>query len=204
MPSDATDENQRTVKAYDAYAERYAEVTRESHFESRDEALDLFMARVKPKGRILEVASGPGWDADLMESHGLTVRRTDISDGFIAVQAKRGKHVERLDLIADDLGGPYDGLVALYVMQHIARPLVDGVIARMADSLVPDGLLLVSFQLGDGERVEAEPTGDYHIVMWAREEMDAILVRHGLEIVWDRTEDGREACWVTLVARRVA
>jgi len=202
MSSDPADENRRTVEAYDAYADRYAEATKDSHFYSRDEALDLFVERVRPGGNVLEVASGPGWDADVMESHGLIVRRTDASEGFIAVQAKRGKRVERLDLIEDDLGGPYDGLVALYVMQHIARPLVDGVIARMADALVPQGLLLFSYQLGDGERVEAEQTGDYHIVMWSRGDMDAVLARHGFEIVWDRTEDGREACWVTLVARR--
>lgn len=203
MPSDPSDEKRRTVEAYDVYAERYAEVTRESHFESRDEALAVFMARVKPEGRVLEIASGPGWDADVMEAHGLTVRRTDISEGFIAVQAKRGKRVEQLDLIEDDLGGPYDGVVALYMIHHISRPLVDGVIARLAAALVPEGLLLFSFQLGEGERVNAEPTGGYHIVMWPREEMEAMLVRHGLEIVWDRTEDGREARWVTLVARRV-
>lgn len=203
MPSDPADENRRTVDAYDAYAERYAEVTQASHFDSRDEGLDLFAARMKPGGAVLEVASGPGWDADVMEGRGLTVRRTDLSEGFIAVQAKRGKRVERLDLTNDDLGGPYDGLVALYVIQHIARPLVDGVIARMASALAPNGLLLFSFQLGDGERVETEPTGDYHIVMWPRQDMDAILARHGFEIVWERTQDGREACWVTLVARRV-
>lgn len=202
MSSDPADKNRRTVEAYDAYAERYAEATQASHFDSRDKALDVFVARVGPGGRVLEVASGPGWDADTMEARGITVRRTDISDGFIAVQAKRGKRVERLDLIEDDLGGPYDGLVALYVIQHIARPLVDGVIARMADALVPNGLLLFSFQLGEGERVEAESTGDYHIVMWPRDDMDAILTRHGFEIVWDRTEDGEEARWVTLVARR--
>src|SRR5262245_39951806 len=167
MSSDPADDNRRTIKAYDAYAERYAEATRDSHFDSRDEALDLFITRMKPAGRVLEVASGPGWDADVMESHDLVVRRTDVSEGFIAVQAKRGKLAERLDLIEDDLGGPYGGLVALYVIQHIARPLVDGVIGRMAAALVPKGLLLFSYQLGAGERVEEEPTGDYHIVMWA-------------------------------------
>lgn len=76
-------------------------------------------------------------------------------------------------------------------------------IARLAAALVPDGLLLFSFQLGDGERVEEEAAGDYHIVMWPRDEMDAILVSHGLGTVLDRTHDGREACWVTLVAQRV-
>jgi 2-polyprenyl-3-methyl-5-hydroxy-6-metoxy-1,4-benzoquinol methylase len=203
MATDPAEKNRRTVEAYSAYADRYAEATRDSHFGSRDEALDLFMARVKPGGRVLEVASGPGWDADVMDEHGLEVRRTDVSAGFIAVQAKRGRQVERLDVISDALGGPYDGLVALYMIQHIARPLVDGVISRMAAALAPDGLLLFSYQLGDGERVNAETTGDYHIVMWAREDMDAVLARHGLETVWDRTEDGEEARWVTLVARRI-
>jgi cyclopropane fatty-acyl-phospholipid synthase-like methyltransferase len=199
---DPADANRRTVEAYDAYADRYAEVTRESHFASRDQALDLFMAGMQPAGRVLEVASGPGWDADVMEAHGFTVRRTDISEGFIAVQARRGKRAERIDVIEDDLGGPYDGLVALYMIQHIGRPQVDAVIARMAGALVPEGLLLFSFQLGEGERVETEPTGDYSIVMWQREEMESMLARNGFETVWDRTEDGREACWVTLVARR--
>jgi SAM-dependent methyltransferase len=204
MCSDPTDKSRDTARAYDAYAEHYAEITRDSHFASRDAALDLFMTRLKTGARVLEVASGPGWDADLMESRGLSVRRTDISEGFVAVQAKRGKRVEQLDLVEDDLGGLYDGLVALYVMQHIARPLVDEVMARMAAALVPDGLLLFSYQLSDGERVDAEPTGDFHIVMWRREAMDAILVRHGFETVWSRTEDGRDACWVTLVATRKA
>src|SRR6185295_1223848 len=182
MSSDPADKNRRTVEAYDEYAERYAEITQARSFAPAVEALDLFMARVKPKGRVLEVASGAGWDADVMESRGLNVRRTDISEGFIAVQAKRGKHVERLDLIEDDLGGPYDGLVALYMIQHIARPLVDGAVAKMASALVPDGWLLFSYQLGDGERIEAGTGGDYLIVMWPRAEMEAMLVRHGFEI----------------------
>jgi SAM-dependent methyltransferase len=203
MSSDPADENRRTVEAYDAYAERYAEITQGRRFDSAAEALDLFMARVKPGGRVLEVASGPGWDADLMESRGLNVRRTDVSEGFIAIQAKRGKHVERLDLVEDDLGGLYDGLVALYMIQHISRPLVDSAIARMADALVPGGVLLFSFQVGDGERFDAGKDGDYHVVMWPRGEMEVMLIRHGFEIVWDRTEDGREARWVTLVAQRV-
>lgn len=203
MPSDPDAEKTRKVQAYDAYADRYADLTRDSHFASRDQALDVFLARVKPEGRVLEIASGPGWDADLMESRGLAVRRTDISDGFIAVQARRGKRVERLDVVEDDLGGPFDGVVALYVIQHIGRRLVDGVVARLAAALVPGGLLLFSFQLGEGERVDVSADGEYLVVMWAREEMEAMLVLHGFEIVWDRTEDGRSARWVTLVARRV-
>lgn len=197
---DPADKHRRTVQAYDAYAERYAEVTQTGRSESGGEALDRFMERVRPGGHVLEVASGPGWDADAMESRGLAVRRTDISEGFIAVQANRGRRVELLDLIADDLGGPYDGVVALYVIQHIARALVDGVIARMADALVPGGALLFSFQLGDGERIDVGTSGDYYVVMWAREDMEALLVRHHFRIVWSRIDDDTEGRWMTLVA----
>lgn len=202
MTDDPSGENRITGEAYDGYAERYSELTRTSHFASRDEALQVFMTRAKPEGRVLEVASGPGWDADVLESRSFAVRRTDISGGFIAVQAKRGKRVERLDVIEDDLGGPYEGVVALYMIQHIPRQQVDDVIAKMASALVAGGLLLFSFQVGEGERVDVSAAGDYRIVMWPRENMEAILIRHQFKIVWQKTEDGREARWVTLVARR--
>lgn len=199
---DPADTNRRTVEAYDVYADRYAEVTQAGRSESGGEALEAFFARMKPAGHILEVASGPGWDADAMEARGFAVRRTDVSDGFIAVQAKRGKRVERLDLISDELGGPYDGLVALYVIQHIPRNVVNSVVSRMAGALAPGGALLFSFQLGEGERIDHGTSGDYHVVMWAREEMEALLVRHGLEIMWQRVDDDTEGRWVTLVAVR--
>ena len=199
MP-DITEKNRRTVQAYDAYAERYAEVTKDGRSEAGAEAFDTFLAHVKPAGRILEVASGPGWDADLMESRGFTVRRTDISDGFIAVQARRNKHVERLDLLRDNLGRHYDGLVALYVLQHIPRMLVDGLMERMAHAIAPEGALLLSFQIGEGERTETGSSGDYHVVMWPREEMEALITSHCFDIVWSRVDDDTEGRWVTLVA----
>ena len=49
----------------------------------------------------------------------MTVRRTDITQAFIEVQRDRGKQVDRLDAINDDLGGPYDAVVALHVLQHV-------------------------------------------------------------------------------------
>ena len=199
---DALAHNRETVSGYDACAESYAAETDHDPTPDHLEALERFVAVVGSGGRVLEIASGPGWDADRLEDMGLYIRRTDLSEGFIAFQWKRGRTVHPLDLIEGDLGGPWDGMVALYVIQHVGRPLVDGVIARMATAIRPGGTLLMSFQLGEEERFSEHPEATYQVVQWSEADMEAILARHGLTIDWRSTFEGREGVWLTVIARR--
>lgn len=194
--------NRATVASYDAWAVNYAAETDHPPTPDHVEALDRLVASVGPGGQVLEVASGPGWDADRLEAMGLRVRRTDLSDGFIALQRERGREIDRLDLIADDLGGPWDGLVALYVIQHVGRELVDGVIGRVAGALRPGGTLLMSFQEGKGERTTQADEGPYQVVRWREAEMIDCLSRHGLVVAWRSVFDGREGVWITVIAHR--
>lgn len=197
MTSSTSERNQTTVAAYDAYAAKYAEVTAPGRSKYGFGAVERFVAAVGEGARVLEVASGPGWDADAMETAGLNVRRTDASDGFIAVQAERGKVVERLDLLSDDLGGSWDGIVALYVLQHVERERLPGVLARMVAALRPDGVLLISFQEGDGEgEQEGSEGGLYRVLQWRPEAMSELIARCGLTVFWRHSFEGDEARWV--------
>lgn len=200
--SDELARNRATVAGYDACAASYAAETDHAPTTDHVEALERLVASVGPGGRVLEVASGPGWDADRLEARGLHVRRTDLSDGFIAFQRERGRAVDQLDLITGDLGGPWDGVVALYVIQHIGRELVDGVIGRIAEALRPGGTLLMSFQEGEGERDTLAPEGNYQVVLWQEADMSDCLSRHGLAVAWRSTFNGREGVWITVIAHR--
>jgi SAM-dependent methyltransferase len=200
--SDELARNRATVAGYDASAASYAAETDHAPTADHVEALERLVASVGPGGRVLEVASGPGWDADRLEAMGLQVRRTDLSEGFIAFQRERGRAVDRLDLITGDLGGPWDGIVALYVVQHVGRELVDGVVGRIAKALRPGGTLLMSFQEGDGERTSVDAEGTYQVVRWRKADMTDCLLRHGLAVEWRSTFDGREAVWITVIAHR--
>jgi cyclopropane fatty-acyl-phospholipid synthase-like methyltransferase len=194
--------NRATVAGYDATAADYAAETDHAPTADHLEALERLVASVGQGGAVLEVASGPGWDADRLEAMGLRVRRTDQSQGFIDFQRQRGRGVDQLDLITGDLGGAWDGIVALYVIQHIGRDLVDGVIARLTAALRPGGTLLMSFQVGEDERISHAPEGDYQVVQWTDAAMTACLMRHGLTIDRRWVFDGRDAQWITLIARR--
>lgn len=194
--------NRATVAGYDASAASYAAETDHAPTAEHVEALERLVASVGPGGRVLEVASGPGWDADRLEAAGLRVRRTDLSEGFIAFQRERGRTVDQLDLITGDLEGPWDGLVALYVIQHIGRDLVDGVIGRIAAALRPGGALLLSWQEGEGERTSVDPEGTYQVVRWRETDMVACLARHGLVVKWRSLFHGEKADWITVIAQR--
>lgn len=204
MPSDADDairNNRETVAGYDAYARQYAENTVDSRSQAAPEGLRRLIETFGPGARVLEIGSGPGWDADTLEERGLHVRRTDVSEGFIAVQAERGRHVAKLDLITDPLGGPHDAIVMLYVLHHIDRPLVRDVLSKIAGALRPGGALLMSFQEGEDDEVEVGESGArYHITRWTPDAMTRALVDAGLAIDWSRSDQETETRWMTLIA----
>lgn len=200
--ADALARNRATVAGYDASVASYAAETDHAPTLDHLEALERLAAAVGPGGRVLEVASGPGWDADRLEAMGLNVRRTDLSEGFIAFQRDRGRTVDKLDLITGDLGGPWDGLVALYVIQHIGRELVEGVMGRIAAALRPGAALLMSWQEGEGEKTSVDAEGTYQVVGWREADMVDCLARHGLVVDWRSLFKGREADWITVIAHR--
>lgn len=197
--------NRRTVQSYELIADDYAQETAGSRVMAG--ALDR-LAEAVPGGHALEIGSGPGWDADRLETAGLTVRRTDITQAFIDLQRARGKDVDQLDVIGDDLGGPYDAVVALAVLQHVPADDLPNVLAKVAAALRPGGRFLVAVRLGDGADWEVGASGNrYHVTYWAETDFIAELARVGLAIEWtdhsvnDEDPNLAPSEWLTLMAQ---
>lgn len=201
QPPEGAEPSARTISSYELIADDYA---RETEGGGRSEPLVQFTAAA-PGSEVLEIGSGPGWDADRLEEAGLRVRRTDITQAFIELQQARGKQVDRLDVVVDDLGGPYDGIVCLAVLQHVPKAELPDVLARMAGGLRPAGALLVAVRTGDGERWEVGDSGNpYYSALWGEDEFVALLETVGLNVVWRfASEDSEESAWLYLVASRL-
>jgi 2-polyprenyl-3-methyl-5-hydroxy-6-metoxy-1,4-benzoquinol methylase len=188
--------SRRTIGSYERYARDYDALVSPTPPPDVEVALQRLAKLAGPGGRILEVGSGPGRDADFLESLGLQVRRTDATRAFLALQAERGKRGELLNLLTDDLSGPYDGVLAMCVLIHIERAHIDLVLGKIAGALRPAGALLTSVREGAGET-----TGDYHTTYWRREDFVARLEHAGLRVVWhDRHLDSDEDPWLTFLA----
>ena len=199
--------NRRTIESYERIARAYAEETapeKSGPAEFIAEGLRRLVDALPTGGSALDVGSGPGWDADFVESQGVAVRRTDITAAFIDLQAERGKHVEKLDVISGDLGGPYDGVMALAVLQHVDRDGIPALLRKVAAALHPGGLFLVAIREGDGELWEIGDSGNpYFTVLWRESAFRDLLEDVGLMVTWSsRNEDSEESHWLTFLARK--
>ena len=200
-----TASNTSTLAGYEGCADDYAETTAPKADADDQPALVELLKAVEPGSRLLEIGSGPGWDADWLEERGLAVRRTDGAASFVQFQASRGRRAERLDVIVDPLGGPYDGVVALHVLQHVEREMLPSVFARIAEAIRAGGVFLLALREGEGETADIGSNGnEYYVALWPRLQIIALLGALGLDLLWSDSFDGREGRWLTALFRKGA
>ena len=200
---EARRDNRETVKSYETCADDYAETTRNEPSGIRAEMFEAFILSLVPRAHVLEIGSGPGWDADRLEAKGIRVERTDVTQSFIDLQAKRGKKITRLDVINDEIRAQYDGILCLYVLQHIARPLIDDVLAKFSKALHVGGTVFVGLREGSGDvREVGTSSGVYHITLWPQSEFIDRLARAGLVTERSHTFTGSDGEWLIVLARK--
>lgn len=148
------------------------------------DALRQLAAAIPAGGTLLEIGSGPGRDAEVLEAQGITVRRADVT--------------------ADDLGGPYDAVLALAVLQHVDRKQLPAVLGRVTRALRPGGVFLLSVRVGDGEQREVGDSDNSCVtVLWREPDLCDLLEDARLDLVWrGEAEDSEESHWLTFLARR--
>lgn len=191
--------NARTVRAYESSASRYAESTAVDVGRPLSPHLQRLIDVLPTDGTVLEIGSGPGWEADLLEARGVRVRRTDVTESFLELQRRRGAQAEKLDVITDELGGPYDAVMAMCVLQHIDRSLVPDVLSKISVATRSGGAFLVSVRDGKGDVWE----GDYHTVLWDRPSFSSALSVAGFDTAWVARTVEPEGPWLTFLASRV-
>jgi SAM-dependent methyltransferase len=179
-----------TLASYEAAAERYRDAL------TRPQPawlafLDAFTTRVAG-GHVLEVGSGPGREALLLEDRGLTVTRSDATAAFVVMMAAAGHAAQRIDVRVDPLGGPYDGIFANAVLLHLAREQLAPVLRRLRAAVRTDGTLGVSLKEGDGEEQHARKLDlPRHFTYWREAELRSALAASGWRVLSVAHEVGR-------------
>lgn len=204
----ALSRNETTLASYEAIALSYAESTRGEPSGVPAEGMERLAATLPRAGCVLELGSGPGWDADHLEASGVRVRRTDGAAAFCVFQAERGKRAERLDLVHDELASPgwprYDGILCLYVLQHLERVDVHRVLAKTAGALRPGGAALFSVREGVGADWgggTAEHALQYFVSQWTEQEFDTAVAAAGLVPAWRERHTDDEGDWLFVLVR---
>ncbi len=118
-------------------------------------------------GTVLELGSGPGWDASYLESRGPRVLRTDGAPAFVQMLQAAGHQTRLLDVRMDDFGGPYDAVLADAVLLHVTREQFVDVLQRARQAVASGGALAITLKEGDGEACtegQARPPEALHLL----------------------------------------
>jgi hypothetical protein len=195
-------ENRATVASYEHCAADYAVSTLPEPAAERL-ALERFLALLPQGAWVLEIGSGPGWDADWLEGRGVSVRRTDAAAAPRARCISTNAAAERLDVVNNELGGPYFGIVALYIFQHIDRQCLPSVLTKLAHALDDEGVFLFALREGSNDVLERGDSGSaYFVAEWEKPDLEAILEPLGFRERWGRISQDADGRWLTMLTSR--
>lgn len=199
-----------TRAAYDADAAAYRDATLDLA-DAVAPQRDRFVAALGGSGRVLEIGSGAGRDALALEGAGLSVRRTDVTPGFVDLLHAAGHRADVLDPLTDDLddpehpGAPYDGVWASASLLHVARADLPVVLTRLAAATRAGGVLHLAVKEGTGEgwSVHGSVRAPRRFTYWTEDDLHAVVAGAG----WTVEQRGhgtspRGERWLDLLARR--
>jgi len=204
--------DQDTVRSYDSAAAEYAAEAASMPAWVAEE-IDAFVTDLGGSGRVLEIGSGGGRDALALEKRGISVRRTDISKGFVELLRGSGFEADLLDPLTDTLGDPrhpgvpYDGIWACACLIHVARRDLVTVLGRLANATRKGGRLHASVREGDGEDVSTHGSATdprrYAETYWREPALRSVLADAGWVVSEIRRYVGRPGdIWLSVRAGR--
>ena len=193
------DMNEETIQYYNRHAEEFCAGTFSADM---SRSRDRFLAYLQPGSAILDAGCGSGRDTLAFLSAGYQVDAFDASDEIcriasqktgIPVRKQRFEKLEGREL--------YDGIWACASLLHVAAADLPDVLVRLYRLLKKQGIMYVSFKLGDGER---QKDGRYFNNM--REEIlcrllcDAGFTVKETFITQDVRENRQDEAWVNVIA----
>ena len=193
--------NARTLAAYEAAAELYAR----ARYATPDGLLrfmDDLAAALAPGASVLEIGTATGHDADLLEARGLRVHRTDATNAFVTALRARGLEADVLNVISDELGGPWDAIYANAVFLHLSADELASVLARTATAVAPGGLLAFTVKEGDGAAWSSHKLErPRHFTYWREGPLRELIATSPWELVGLERETGRKDDWLQCLCR---
>ena len=148
-----TDTRTQLVRTgYDAIADDYLAWTARIEDDPKVAYVEQLSALLDDGARVLELGCGAGEPCTRMLAERFDVTGVDISAEQLGrararIPNARFVHADLTTLELDPES--YDAVVAIYVLNHVPRELLPGLLDRVAASLVPGGLFLASFGAGD-------------------------------------------------------
>jgi len=193
-----------TVKYYDQEANSWSASHGGDDKESwwKDEMLRF--NEYLPSGKVIEIGSGVGKDAQALISFGYDYVGTDASIGLIKLAKQRNPSAQFIQKYAHELDpsfGEFDGFWASAVLLHIPRNEIETSLFAISSVLRNEGVGFITMKEGEGERIEKK-TGRL-FTYYKEEEFRDVLESTGFSVLEVGRRDTEKDNWLIYYVKKV-
>lgn len=187
------------------YYERYANLYYENTVDiDMSEIIERFVELLPENADVLDLGCGSGRDAIALEEAGCYATLLDGSAEMCKLaEIAADKEVLHMRFDEMEFEEVFDGIWACASLLHVPKNEMDQIMGKVYAALKPEGILYVSFQYGEEERIQdGRFFSDY-----TQESLEEMLERHGqfeiLDIWVSEDAMGREdRQWINALARK--
>lgn len=201
---DNQNDNSRTLQSYQDKTQEYVDGTPPID-DVIKEWLDASLELIPKDGRILEVGSGFGRDAEYIRDKGFDIECSDAVPNFVELLQKKGFKTKSLDLLKDEIGSDYDMVLADAVLLHFTPEESELVARKIYKALNSGGVFALRMKQGDGAVWTEEKLGEpRYFYYWKADELKNMLTACGFEWL-SMTESftgHNNASWMHIIVRK--
>lgn len=204
--ANSENDNTITLQSYQDKTEEYVDST-----PGLDDGLrawiDECLKQVPKDGKILEIGSGFGRDAEYIRSQGFDIECTDAVPNFVEILQQKGFSARALNALTDEVAKGYDMIFADAVLLHFTPQESKLVIEKVHNALPTNGIFALRVKKGNGaEWTEAKLGAPRYFYYWQPEDLKEMLEECGLEWVsmMENYTDHNKASWMGVICRKVS
>lgn len=149
---------EKTIKYYDENCKAYSEEWSNNFTDNFNfEIPNIFTSYLRDGAYILDLGCGHGRDTAYFIEKGYKVKAIDGSLEMCKLASKlAGINVEQINFLDMNYDNEFDGIFACASLLHLNNKDLIVVLNKISKALKKDGILMVSFKYGVGERIKGE------------------------------------------------
>lgn len=158
-----------------------------------------------PKGKIIEIGSGGGRDAQMLISMGYDYIGTDVSQTLLEVAQENNPGARFVYQSVYELNFPnekFDGFWTAATLLHIPKSRIDEALQSIKNVLKDDAVGFISLKEGEREEIVDQYEGKRFFAFYSMEEFEEVLKRNNFEVLWKlRQPVSENTIWLQFIVR---
>lgn len=197
-------DNARTLQSYQDKTQEYIDGTPPID-DVLKEWLNESLGFISKDGKILEVGSGFGRDAEYIREQGFDIECSDAVSNFVELLQNKGFKARMLDLLRDEIESGYDMVLADAVLLHFTPAEAEAVTQKIYAALPKSGIFALRMKQGNGPVWTEEKLGEpRYFYYWNANELKDMLTGCGFE--WMNMTESftkhNNATWMHIIVRK--